>query len=82
VALTKETIIDKIEVVGTYKAVQVRTAVVVKEDDVELSRTHNRHVISAGSDYSSEDSEVQAVCQAVHTSAIVSAYTTYLEAQE
>ena len=79
-ALTKETIEDKIEVVGQYKAVQVRTATVVKEDGVELTRSFSRKVISAGDDYSGESTEVQAICAAVHTSDVVAAYQAHLAA--
>lgn len=76
-SLTKETIEDKIEVVGDYRAVQVRTATVVKEDGTELSRSFSRKVIQPGDDYSGESTEVQAICAAVHTSEVVSAYTAY-----
>tara|TARA_R110000744_G_C19159453_1_gene540322 strand:- start:28 stop:285 length:258 start_codon:yes stop_codon:yes gene_type:complete len=79
-ALTKETTEDKIEVVGLYKAVQVRTATVVKEDGVELSRSFSRKVITAGKDYSGESTEVQAICAAVHTSNVVAAYQAHLVA--
>ena len=44
-AITKEIIEDKIEVVGDYKTIQVRTATVIKEDDVELSRSFHRHAL-------------------------------------
>ena len=44
-AITKETEIGRIEVVGSFKAIQVRTDTVIKEDGTELSRTHHRHVI-------------------------------------
>lgn len=81
-SLTKETIEDKIEVVGPYKAVQVRTATVVKEDGVELTRSFSRKVISAGDDYSGESTEVQAICAAVHTSEVIAAYAAYLETLE
>lgn len=81
-ALTKSVITDKIEIVGEFKAVQVRTATVVSEDGTELSRSYHRHVISAGDDYSSEDAEVQAVCAAVHTDAVVSAYQEYIASQD
>lgn len=81
-SLTKETIEDKIEVVGQYKAVQVRTATVVKEDGVELTRSFSRKVISAGDDYSGESTEVQAICAAVHTSEVIAAYAAYLETLE
>ena len=80
-ALTKETIEDKIEIVGPYKAVQVRTATIVKEDGVELNRSFSRKVISAGDDYSGESTEVQAICAAVHTSEVVANYQAYLAAQ-
>jgi hypothetical protein len=81
-ALTKTVEIDKIEIVGEFKAVQVRTATVVSEDGTELSRSYHRHVIAAGDDYSSEDAEVQAVCAAVHTDAIISAYQEHIANKE
>ena len=81
-ALIKSVVIDKIEIVGEFKAVQVRTATVVSEDGTELSRSYHRHVVNAGDDYSSEDAEVQAVCAAVHTDEVVAAYTAHVAAQE
>jgi hypothetical protein len=44
-AITKETQIGKIEVVGKYKSVQVRTDTVVMEDNEELSRKYHRHAL-------------------------------------
>jgi hypothetical protein len=81
-ALTKSVVIDKIEIVGEFKAVQVRTATVVSEDGTELSRSYHRHAIQAGDDYSSEDAEVQAVCAAVHTDEVVAAYAAHVAAQQ
>jgi len=81
-ALIKSVVIDKIEIVGEFKAVQVRTATVVSEDGTELSRSYHRHVVNAGDDYSSEDAEVQAVCAAVHTDEVVAAYAAHVAAQE
>ena len=72
-ALTEAVEIDKVEIVGPYKAVQVRTATVIYRDDEEISRSFHRHVVSAGDDYSNEDPEVQAICAAVHTDAVVAA---------
>jgi len=72
--LNKTVKADKIEIVGDYKAVQVRTATVIDEDGVELSSSYHRHVISAGDDYSNESAEVQAICAAVHTDEVVAAY--------
>ena len=73
-ALTKEVTQDKIEIVGPYKHVQVRTCTKVLEDGVELSSGYHRHVISAGQDYSNESPEVQAICAAVHTPEVIAAY--------
>lgn len=81
-ALEKTVAADKIEIVGTYKAVQVRTATVITEDGVELSRNFHRHVIQPGDDYSGEEAEVQAVCAAVHTDEIKAAYAAHLASQE
>ena len=81
-ALTEETVQDKIEIVGDYKHIQVRTATVIKRDDVEISRSFSRHVVAPGDDVTGESTEVQAICTAVHTQAIKDAYAAHLEAQE
>ena len=81
-AITKETQIGKIEVVGKYKSVQVRTDTVVIEDSEELSRKYHRHVLHSDADISAEHSEVQAVCNAVWTHDIKDAWTTFKTAQE
>lgn len=77
-ALTKVVLEDKIEIVGEYKAVQVRTCTKVMEDGVELSSGYHRHVVTAGDDYSNESAEVQAICAVVHTDAVISAYNASL----
>jgi hypothetical protein len=90
-ALTEETLEDKIEVVGDYKAVQVRTATVIKKDGVEISRSFHRHVLHpstkasgswADTDISGESTEVQAICNAVWSDAVKTAYQAAMDAQE
>tara|TARA_R100000900_G_C3292659_1_gene156068 strand:+ start:431 stop:685 length:255 start_codon:yes stop_codon:yes gene_type:complete len=81
-SLTKEIIEDKIEIVGEYKAVQVRTATVVKEDDVELTRSFTRKVLQPDADVSKESSEVQGICNAVWTDDVKKAYKDHLEMLE
>jgi hypothetical protein len=81
-ALEKVISEDKIEIVGDYKTVQVRTCTKVLEDGVELSSGYHRHVVSAGDDYSNESAEVQAICAAVHTDAVIAAYEASLETVE
>jgi len=73
-ALTERQEVDKIEIVGPYRAVQVRTATVIERDGEELTRSFHRHSLMAGDDYSNETAEVQAVCAAVHTSEVIAAY--------
>lgn len=81
-ALTEETVQDKIEIVGVHKHVQVRTATVIKRDGVEISRSYHRHVITAGQDYSNETAEVQAICSALHTPEVIAAYESHLAANQ
>jgi len=80
-AITKETQIAKIEVVGEYKAVQIATDTVIKEDGVELSRSRHRKVVHPDQDITGEDAEVQAVCNAVWTQAVKDAWTAFQAAQ-
>ena len=82
--ITKETEIAKLEVVGPYKAVQVGTDTIIKEDGTEISRSRHRHVLDCGTlndsdalvdtDISSEATEVQAVANAVWTDAVKDAW--------
>ena len=77
--LEKVILEDKIEIVGPYKAVQIRTCTQVLEDGVELSSGFHRHVVTAGQDFSNESAEVQAICEIVHTDAVIAAYNESLE---
>ena len=81
-AITKETQIGKIEVVGQYKSVQVRTDTVIIEDGEELSRKYHRHALMPDADISSETSEVQGVCNAVWTDQIKADYETFKAEQQ
>jgi len=76
-AITKETVIDKIEIVGDYKHVQVRKATVIKEDGKELSRSFHRHALTPDADIANEDAQVQAVCNAVWTQEVKDAYASF-----
>jgi len=73
-ALTERTEEDKIEIVGPFKHVQVRTATIIERDGVEISRSFHRHVVQPGDDTTNESAEVQAICAAVHTADIIAAY--------
>ena len=91
-ALTESIEYDKIEVVGQYKAVQVRKATVIKKDEVELTRSFERYVLHPGSldasdnlvdtDLSGEPAEVSAVCNAVWTDAVKDAWKASLIAEK
>jgi len=80
--LTEETVQDKIEIVGDFKHVQVRSAVIIKRDGAEISRSFSRHVVAPDADITGESAEVQAICNAVHTQAVKDAYAAHLESQE
>ena len=76
-ALSESIEYDKIEVVGQYKAVQVRKATVIKKDGKELTRSFERYVLHPDSDISAEPAEVSAVCNAVWTDEVKEAWKTY-----
>ena len=89
-ALTETQEQDKIEIVGKYKNIQVRTATVIKRDGVELTRSFHRYVIVPSTntadgwiatDVTGESAEVQGICAAVWTDAVRSAYQTMVDAQ-
>ena len=81
-SLTKQTVTDKIEIVGPFNHLQVREAIQVLEDGEVLSQSYHRYVVSPTDDYSSRDAKVQAVCSAVFTADVISAYQDHLAAKE
>ena len=94
-ALTKEIIEDKIEIVGTYRTIQIRTKTLIKEDGAELSQSYSRHLLECATssksgddwthvntDVSSESAEVQAIATAVWTASVVAAKKTWNEANQ
>jgi len=76
--ITKELIEDKIEIVGEFKNVQIRTSTVIKEDNIEISRSYHRHVVNCLDDISNESAEVQAICNAIWTDELKAAYQEHL----
>ena len=91
-ALTKTTEEDKIEVVSEYKYIQIRTATVIKEDGVEISRTFSRKTLDPGTldgsdnlvntDVSGESAEVRGICNAVWTTSVKNAWKAKLIADK
>ena len=93
-ALSESIEYDKIEVVGIHKAVQVRKATVIKKDGTELTRSYHRYVLDAGflsddgkdnwvdTDISGQPAEIQAVCNAVWTDEVKTAYKAKLIADK
>ena len=76
-ALTKENAIEKIEIVGVYKAIQVKTATIVKEDGETIGVSYDRKVLHPDSDMTNEDQEVKDVSNVVWTDSIKTAWTNY-----
>ena len=91
-ALTKEITDDKIEVVGEYKAIQIRTASIIKEDGKELSRTFHRRVLHPGTldssnnlvdtDVSSESAEIKGIASSVWSTSVKNAWKAKLIADK
>jgi hypothetical protein len=77
-ALEKVITQDKIEIVGPYKHIQVRTKTAIVEDGVEISEAFHRHVVAPDADITGESAEVQAIAAAVHTQAVKDAYAAHL----
>ena len=80
-ALTERTEQDKIEIVSAHKFIQVRTAVVIERDGVEISRSFSRHVIAPSDDVTGEPQEVQALVALMHTPEVIAAYEAHVAAQ-
>jgi hypothetical protein len=93
-AITKEAVVEKMEIVGKW-TIQIATDTVIKEDGTEISRSRHRHVLEpylstvdgstwthTDTDISSEDDTVKAVCNAVWTDTVKTAYKTWKESQE
>ena len=91
-ALTESIEYDKIEVVGIYKAVQVRKATVIKKDGTEMARSFERYVLHPGmldasdnlvdTDLSAQPAEVSAICTAAWTTAVKDAWKAKLIADK
>ena len=91
-ALTERCENDKIEVVGQYKAVQVRCATVIEKDGVELTRSFHRHVLQPGTldendalvetDLSDQDADVAAIATAAWTAEVKEAWRLKLVADK
>ena len=75
---------DKKEVIlndeWDFSSVQVRTATIIREDGVDLSRSFHRHVVYPLDDITGEDADVQEVCNAVFTQACKDNYQAFLDA--
>ena len=77
--VTATTEYDRIEIVGTLKAVQVRKATVLKQDGKELTRTFERYVLNPDADVSKEPAEVKAICDAAWTDEVKKSWKTFQE---
>jgi len=80
-ALSESIEYDKIEVVGQYKAVQVRKALIIKKDGTELTRSFERYVLHPDSSLKDQPADVTTICNAVWTKEVKDAWTTHLASQ-
>ena len=77
-AITKEIVQDKLEIVGDFKHIQIRTATIIKEDGVEISRSFHRHVVAPNDDSTNESADVKAMVKQFHTDAVKKAYAEHI----
>ena len=80
--IKKTKTIDKIEIIGDCKHIQVRERTDIVEDGNVISSTYHRWVIAPGQDYSQEHADVQAMCKQFHTQEVKDAYATFLAEQQ
>ena len=80
-ALTEETLDDKIELVGEFRLLHIRTATIIKKDGEEISRSFYRRVLAPDADVSGEDPEIQGITSVAWTQEVKDAYTAFRAAQ-
>jgi hypothetical protein len=89
-ALTESTTQDKIEIVGDFKHIAIRTARIIYDSGTEISRSYSRNMLApcvktddtwSNTDITGESTEVQAICNAVWTDAVRTAYKAHVDAQ-
>jgi len=81
-SITKEVKEDSHEIKGDYKHIHIRTATIIKEDGVELSRTYHRHVLTPDDDTSSSSDEVKKLVELYHTDEIKKSWSDFKKSQE
>ena len=75
--LTEKQITDKIEVLEN-NSIQIRTAIIIEKDNIEIAKTYHRHVLSPGDDITNEDVKVQSIANAIWTNEIIAEYKALL----
>jgi len=81
-AITKEVIEDSHEIKGDHKHIHIRTATIIREDGVELSRTYHRHVLTPDDDTSSSSDEVKKLVELYHTDEMKKSWSDFKKSQE
>jgi len=81
-SLNKIYTIDKIEVVGKYKAIQVKQLLVITENGQEISKNAHRYVLHPDMDISNEPQEVKDICNTAWTQEVKDAWNTFIQQQE
>ncbi len=77
-ALSESIEYDKVEIVGQFKAVQVRKATVIKKDGKEITRSFHRYVLQPDMDITAEPTEIQSICNVVWTQEVKDAWKAHL----
>lgn len=72
-ALTEKKIVDLIEVTENG-CLQIREAIIIEKDGVQIAKSLHRYVLSPGQDVSDKEQRIQDIAAAVWTTEVVAAY--------
>ena len=81
-AITKETVIGKIEVVGTHKTIQVAEDTFIKENGTVISQSRHRYILQPDMDISEQPQEIKDICNTAWTQEVKDAWNTFKQEQE
>ena len=80
-ALSKERVQDKIEIVGKFKAIQLRYADQIVEDGNVISQSYHRDMIVCGDYAKADEHNVRAIADAVWTADLIAEFQATLPSE-
>jgi len=78
-ALTKQKVQDKLEIVSQFKHIQIRYSNQIVEDGNVISESYERTVVSCGNYDAADTHNIRAIADAVWTPELIAAYQAHIE---